>query len=388
MSVLPVDNRSHTPAIPKKIEDSWSHLLDRIWNVIKNLLTGIAKEFGNFDSRNVIDQEAYSLPSEVNTLHPPSYAIEKAMANIFDYNFSELALFKEFYSLVLNSRPDLDPHFEGADFYDAIPTIKKDLELFSHTLATEEERNALKKCCTSLKRAQEIHQAENDDEFELATTMKREISTMPVGSSYVIPGGIGGHSILYEIIRMTQDKYCFTIINTGQDEPWKKRLKHKGRSMGEYLYSDKAYIVEKSKLDNDFLQSILRSSTYNDTMLKLLSDIDKALIARGAQSCDGRIHHPQQRGNCTFKCLNRYVFGNLIDILGKEKGTALYRKFKVFRTEQKWHAIKKLINKLDKTLLKIYFEVDTDQELNDHLVAMSKAYSKVLQKRKRKAKEA
>jgi hypothetical protein len=117
-----------------------------------------------------------------------------------------------------------------------------------------------------------------------------------------------------------------------------------------------------------------------------LSDIDKALAARGAKSCDGRIHHPQLRGNCAFKCLNRYVFGNLIDILGKEKGTALYKKFKVFRTEQKWHAVQKLINKLDKTLLKIYFEVDTDQELNDHLVAMSKAYSEVLQRRKRKAK--
>src|SRR5579862_3346575 len=303
--------------------------------------------------------------------------------------------FIQFYSLILDSKPHLDPYFEGTHLHEQNPQIKTAMESFIGTLdpiENKEEIEALRSCCAVLESAQKIDLSDQDSgtsKQELADRIKADIAKMPIGSSYLIHGGSKKHAFLYEIIRQADDQYFLTIINTGDDQEWGSRVKDpqsKDR-VGHVLYADKGYILTtKSMLDTDFIKSLLKSSTETLPASRVLDQMDEALGKSSTK--EGRVHHNQKRGNCAFKSLNRFVSGHLNDLLGAKKGTALYKQFKVFRTQKEWNGIQKIVETADKTTLRKIFRVFTDAELQEKLKVMEEAYQEIYDKRKSKAEQA
>jgi hypothetical protein len=311
---------------------------------------------------------------------------DKSDVNVFD-------VFSRFYGLVLNSKPTLHPHFDGGStFPRAMHSLAHAIEGFMDTLdpvADAEKIEKLRKCWMAINKALGICVLDTCEQSfskdELAKKIQKDIAEMPIGTSYVIPGGSKGHGFLYEVVRISKDKYYFTIINTGDDSITRERIRTIQKDGRISLYADKGYVTSASSLNVDFFKSIMITSTYERPAFIVLGRIDDHFAKNNAKWKHGRVHHGQSRGNCGYKSLNRYVSGFLTDALGPEKGEALYRQFKVYRTEQERNSVKNTIKDTDKGTLKRVWHAKGDEELQTKMTDMSTSYDEILVKRQKKA---
>jgi hypothetical protein len=300
--------------------------------------------------------------------------------------------FSKFYGLVFNSKPSLHPHIDGGSTIPrAIVSLMEAIDDYIDTLdpiAHAKQIEALRKCQKALNRACNVYYLDKNNSMskdKLAKEIQNGIAKMPIGSSLVIPGGSVGHAFLYEVVRLSKDKYFFTIVNTGEDQDFGDRVKSYKKNGQVDLYADKGYVTSASSLNVEFFKSILITSTEELSTVEVLKHLDNYFAQNGATPKQGRVHHEQARGNCTFKSLNRYLFGFLMDALGPDKGNALYKQFKVYRTARERNSIKDTIKKADKAALKRVWHTKNDEDLLLKLKEMDAASREILAKRQQKA---
>ena len=207
--------------------------------------------------------------------------------------------------------------------------------------------------------------------------MRRQIENLSVGESCFFAGGGKNHAFVYEVVKLDDTHYSFTVINTGEDESKSRISKKRNRSalykarhdISSSAYEHLSYKMPLSALSPQFLKSISLSTTTNTPTPQVIGQISNHLDhQKDVVRQRGRLHQPQNSTNCTAKSLMSLLHGDLMRNLGETEGKALFLQIKKFRGQRNYHA---LIELLDATpsaaLMEIYEEVSTDQELKREL---------------------
>lgn len=166
------------------------------------------------------------------------------------------------------------------------------------------------------------------------------IQTLAEGKSLILPGGCQKHAVLYVITKEQDERYRFTIINTGfglrkadimVDETGQMEMPPNGR-MNDCSYNK----LKKETLSQEFIQRLMIKKYDEKDMQEVNRFIEETLYNPNERNWQlGRMHKQQSNGTCTMSCLLAY----LRNALGKEE----YQQFK------KWmiaHAIRHFENTL------------------------------------------
>lgn len=314
------------------------------------------------------------------------------------------------YSAILDSRPGLHSWLAGSYATHELSAMSTDIENFlcekegqinpSHTEGLKDCSQKIRHCCeiSSIQEGQSIEKKRQE--------IAQHIAELSVGDSCLLPGSGKEHAMLYEIRRMSQDQYVFTIINTGEDQvgsfarrpfrPLEQLFAFNEHTREFYgnihfslfnQYAHKTYTVGAGVLDEKFLEEILFLDNPPKTR-DLIGQIDELLIHRGGGIIGyGRLHHEQKRGSCAVKCVTSWLRGELIHRYGEIEGNALYFEFKVYRTRKMLAEFDKLDRETPSLTLQYIYKVKTDEQLDRCIRERQEAAFRVLEKREMKAKK-
>lgn len=184
-----------------------------------------------------------------------------------------------------------------------------------------------------------------------------------VGDQVIFPGGyqnidgkgriIGGHSVIYRIVKTDQDKCALTIINTGEGSneafDWNNTVlafTGTGRvNVVDVLYEN----IPFTKLDQNFVKAIadpIFEAKVNEPMKRVEGAVDRVLApdtsvmfkdSAKVQKGSGRKHKSQTTGSCSFKSVSSFIHENL----GND-----YQSFKVFVTQRELKRVEGLKTKV------------------------------------------
>lgn len=176
----------------------------------------------------------------------------------------------------------------------------------------------------------------------------KKLNAGGVGEVMILPGGVSstkaaGHSIIYEICKESEEKFSFTIVNTGlgaRNAPssFYNILNHQ---IVDTEYTD---VPREILEDQDFLQLLTSGKKAvevgdDDRVSAAMAELNKEIAdyfkSKGISPTDGNKHRAQEQGSCAFKS----VSASLHNVLGEE-----YQKFKVFVTHQEIDRLKSLEN--------------------------------------------
>ena len=303
--------------------------------------------------------------------------------------------FNRFYSVTLDSRPDLDPHLKSGQLSQELFFMTSDINAFvsDHTNELDPALGkTLMQCMNQLYFASPWDTAPATD--ETADEILETIGNLEPGQSCVIPGGSKGHAFLYRVVRLSDDKLSVTIINTGEDESFFKAIQRVRilesswtRGLRGIRYTDKCYTVDMDKFDKAFIKAILPSANKTTSTSDVLAKVDRMLLVqRNAVATEGRVHAPQLRGSCTAKCVTEWLKDELIRCHG-HKGRVLYEKFQAYRTRHNIAAISTIQKHVDQEVLQKVYREPSPKKLDQRLKTMKREAEVVLERRTCRAEE-
>lgn len=196
---------------------------------------------------------------------------------------------------------------------------------------------------------------------ELKNRMTEKLATLEkgkVGDEILFPGGYhttndkgkvtGGHSVLYRIVKESNDKYSLTIVNTGEGS-----LEAANMNNVIAMFTGSRSDVQDIKYTNIPLSKLNRSLVdkiaspvlpdKSSPMKAVVKDMDSVLQPDDSrifkdtskvQKGSGRIHKEQIGGSCSFKSVSSFIHEQL--------GDKDYRPFKAFVTERELERVTKL----------------------------------------------
>lgn len=196
---------------------------------------------------------------------------------------------------------------------------------------------------------------------ELKSRMAEKLATLEkgkVGDEILFPGGYhttndkgkvtGGHSVLYRIVKESNDKYSLTIVNTGEGSLEAANLNNaiafftgSRKDVQDIKYTN----IPFSKLNRNLVDKIASPvlPDKGSPMSAVIADMDTVLKPdtswlisdkKEVQKGDGRAHKEQIGGSCSFKSVSSFIHEQL--------GDKDYRPFKAFVTERELERVTKL----------------------------------------------
>lgn len=162
----------------------------------------------------------------------------------------------------------------------------------------------------------------------LASNLKEKMRNLPSGEKLLIPGGTNAHAMLYEAEKISDGKWRFTIVNTG--DGMKRYHQESPPGGGKY---DPEYVIEdipEENLSKDFIGGLLglqvRSSEVNVEEIYQMASVEKlgGWKRTGMKGAQAPIR-PQKLGTCTYKVLTAYLRAQYVNA-GNLRG---YKRLKV-----------------------------------------------------------
>lgn len=176
-----------------------------------------------------------------------------------------------------------------------------------------------------------------------------------VGDQILIPGGYEkssiGHAVLYQVVKTSENKCSFTIINAGDGAKESNSLKGNGASflnafsqtifgsnvVRELVKDIKYNNVNFNDLDQPFLKSIFEQQFHleeKDPMGVVKTRIDEALTKNSqVKKSEGREHSAQEIGSCTFKSVSSWLKDSFLSEKEYNKFKAAYTKWDMEKLE-------------------------------------------------------
>ncbi len=161
-----------------------------------------------------------------------------------------------------------------------------------------------------------INSFPKEREADLSYETEEHIDALEVGSRLLLPGGYrsekSGHAVLYEILRIDENNYRFTVCNTGAGA----ELEQGFFGLLGILFTGKvgkvSYLVPKEAiLDQDFWIDLLSFETIasSDHSMQKVFELfrDHFTNKHGAEPEIGEKHELQGWRNCTFECIATYM---------------------------------------------------------------------------------
>lgn len=292
--------------------------------------------------------------------------LENRVASIFYPSFSH------FYSTTFDAFPDFHEQFHGSSLGDELYLMHSDIESFLEQKRedlSEEQIQTLDTASSHFLLGSEIDRLQTKSPEEAREFFKGlaedVIPNLKIGEQIIIPGSSKRHAILYQITRVDEENYIFMIINTGDDERKLYTRKSIWTKIWENIsgtsprYAHKGYQVKIDVFTPEFLQKIAYSEVKDIPAPDLIGWFDQIFIKEGnGVEVWGRLHHPQERGNCAPKSVASCFKGICIERHGEVEGNALYYSVKSHRAQKKMGVIQKLEGAADeKTLKRLYSDL-------------------------------
>lgn len=300
------------------------------------------------------------------------------------------------YSLILDGYPNLHPHIRSSSSENQFIPMQNDIiDFLAQNLddLDDSEKEILDQFVKKIILAIQYEHPYLPE--QAAQEIYDLIANLNHNESLILEGLTDGHKFLYRI-KKEEENYLFTIINTGQDENIRRFTTYRNHSIDHSLfrpfgphknekYSDKAYLCSLEALNPEFLEMILSEQNRSLKMPQLIQKIDSSLTNFGGKTTHGRSHHSQGRPSCSFKCVTSALKTELIDQLGQERGSALYARFKAFRTKKIIDELAGFEKAIGPDFLKEAYQVSTDEDLHAMQLERDTTIKEVYEKRLQKA---
>ncbi|MGE4573855.1 hypothetical protein, partial [Parachlamydia sp.] len=306
----------------------------------------------------------------------------------------------------------LPSSLEGSSLGKSLQEIKKEIKEFTKYFgsslnmeARQELEDAQQHLTFAIKISTEIDAISRLDRINKSSEKKEElrnrlsdisyeiqskITLLEKGKELLLPGGytnikevngvqtITGHAVKYVIKKQENDKFSFTVINTGAGAgdysgtfSWLKYLLHDGKH-SDYVFDDLA----KDQLSTAFFVSLLEqnvSTKGNDHSISHIFNILISGLLEGDSSKikEGRRHAVQTNGTCTHDSvcswLETQLSPELFDAFNLYMtGSGLYRLQKIRKRHSSAHTISKITGTWQERTL-------SGQELIDVLTELGKS---------------
>ncbi len=219
-------------------------------------------------------------------------------------------------------------HFVSADRFGSVQmvsflTLKQDLEIFlssSGHLLTADQRLEIEKAIPLLQTGAEMHgrmynlyclalENQPDDFIEmkiadLAYEFEIAIDNLKLGQSMIIPGGCQGHAVLYEVQRVREKEYHFSIFNTGLGNEF-------GQTVFDLIGSSQSRtslftgLTKEVVSDQKFLMNLIRFKTKPSVIS--MNPVHQIIQKQLGNPTTRELHDSQSWGTCSFDSVSAFL---------------------------------------------------------------------------------
>lgn len=250
----------------------------------------------------------------------------------------------------------LNEPFLGKDAYDQLQAIERKVEDASELL---KELFSIENFRKLKSKFQESPQAYQERVNCVVFSIRKKVIDLSPGDSLAIPGGYncrgGGHSVIFHISKQENEKYTFTIVNTGEGvghfNHFLSNMFHEFKGeFPDYEISD----LERGEICNEtFLREIVvLQLDMNGSLEKMFAPIIRHLAKNDVKNIKkGRSHGIQVNGTCSHD--------SIISWMESVMDPWLFHAFQLFTTRKAMAFLHSIRDKNDRIKKIMRYGVDT-----------------------------